>query len=104
MAPGSEQLNVWGLCPPVWPPQDVERSHRGALGWQSKLREGRSGSHNSRSRGTAAGPVPRRMREGEGGLMQGQPHASQMGTPGGLGCTSAPWTSGMGTVPCSVSC
>lgn len=36
--------------------------------------------------------------------MQGQPHASQMETPGGLGCTSTPLTLGMGTVPCSVSC
>ena len=35
--------------------------------------------------------------------MQGQPHAPQMGAPGGLGCTSAPLTSGMGTVPCPVS-
>ena len=31
--------------------------------------------------------------------MRDQPHASQMETPGDLGCTSAPPTLGMGTVP-----
>lgn len=70
-----------------------------ALRWQSRLREGRSGSHNPGSGGSAAGPIPQRMREGEGGLVRDQPHASQMETPGDLGCTSAPLMLGMGTVP-----